>query len=375
MKPFQAQTFYELLEVSVSASQSEIRAAYDRLEHLFGEGQNALYGLADTGHADALRKRMREAVDVLTDDELRALYDQEIGLPPREVSTGAAPAAAPPTPVPPAPVPPAPVAIRAPPEPAAAPLVPAPSPAPSAPVAPATPAPAPEEPVAQLALGDLLAGADASVPSTRPAATFAYERSSPTPPPPDPVSAIVPMAPPEPPPAPAPPPEPAEAPAVAAAPSAPRPPPSVPPPARSSPRPSAPRPSSPRPSAPAELAPQLSADSALARITSTPRPSAPSRPLAAELPKLPDIPPDAEFNGELLRKVRTAAGLSLQQVAERTRISARHLENVEADRYASLPAPVYLRGILMSLARELGLDGLRVSKSYLTLVEAAKGKG
>jgi cytoskeletal protein RodZ len=51
------------------------------------------------------------------------------------------------------------------------------------------------------------------------------------------------------------------------------------------------------------------------------------------------------------------------------------LENVEADRYAALPAPVYLRGILMSLARELGLDGIKVSKSYLALVEASKGKG
>ena len=61
-------------------------------------------------------------------------------------------------------------------------------------------------------------------------------------------------------------------------------------------------------------------------------------------------------------------GLSLQQLADRTRISARHLENMEADRYDALPAAVYLRGILMNLARELGLDPLRVSKSYLALV-------
>jgi cytoskeletal protein RodZ len=63
--------------------------------------------------------------------------------------------------------------------------------------------------------------------------------------------------------------------------------------------------------------------------------------------------------------VREASGLSLEQVAERTRITRIHLENVEADRYDHLPATVYLRGILVNLARELRLDPARVSKSYL----------
>jgi len=86
---------------------------------------------------------------------------------------------------------------------------------------------------------------------------------------------------------------------------------------------------------------------------------------------MPDLPPDAEFNGELLRQVREARGLTLQQVAERTRIGRAHLEKVEADRYADLPAPVYLRGILIALARELKLDAARVSKSYMLLAERA----
>ncbi len=86
-------------------------------------------------------------------------------------------------------------------------------------------------------------------------------------------------------------------------------------------------------------------------------------------PRSVDIPSDAEFNGELLRQVRKSRGFSLAQVADRTRITLRHLENVEADRYDALPPTVYLRGILMSLARELGLDSLRVSRSYLSLVD------
>ncbi|AFE08607.1 DnaJ domain-containing protein [Corallococcus coralloides DSM 2259] len=91
-------------------------------------------------------------------------------------------------------------------------------------------------------------------------------------------------------------------------------------------------------------------------------------------PRGVDIPSDAEFNGELLRRVREARGLTIQQLADRTRISVRHLENVEADRYTALPTTVYLRGILMNLARELGLDPLRVSKSYLALFSEKPAK-
>ena len=65
----------------------------------------------------------------------------------------------------------------------------------------------------------------------------------------------------------------------------------------------------------------------------------------------------------------------MAEVAERTRIGSKHLENVEADRYDALPATVYLRGILMSLAKELRLDGVRVSRSYLSLVERIRSKG
>ena len=94
---------------------------------------------------------------------------------------------------------------------------------------------------------------------------------------------------------------------------------------------------------------------------------------SAPRPKPPELPPETEFNGELLRTIRTGMGITLQQISEKTRISMRFLDAIEADKYATLPAAVYLRGILMSLSRELGLDGLRVAKSYLALVEKAKG--
>ena len=117
-------------------------------------------------------------------------------------------------------------------------------------------------------------------------------------------------------------------------------------------------------------------------------PAPPPPPIAVaampeQLPELParrdgrirlDIPSDAEFNGELLRRVRESYGLSLQQVAERTRITRIHLENVEADRYDHLPATVYLRGILVNLARELRLDPARVSKTYLLAAQRSHAR-
>jgi curved DNA-binding protein CbpA len=95
-------------------------------------------------------------------------------------------------------------------------------------------------------------------------------------------------------------------------------------------------------------------------------------PAAKPGPKALELPPDAVFNGELLRRVREAKDLSLREMADRTRISSSHLENIEADRYDRLPATVYLRGFLMSIARELRLDPLKISKSYLDLVATAK---
>jgi hypothetical protein len=89
----------------------------------------------------------------------------------------------------------------------------------------------------------------------------------------------------------------------------------------------------------------------------------------------PAVGDDAEFNGELLKQVRMGQGLSLIQLSERTRIGQRHLENIENDRYELLPASVYLRGYLMNLARELGLDGLKVCRSYLAFVSANRSKG
>ena len=49
-----------------------------------------------------------------------------------------------------------------------------------------------------------------------------------------------------------------------------------------------------------------------------------------------------------LRSARIQRGLSIEQVAQDTRISARFLEALEDEAFQELPAPVYVRGFLRS---------------------------
>ena len=142
-------------------------------------------------------------------------------------------------------------------------------------------------------------------------------------------------------------------------------------------------------SAPAMLAPVSTAPSAptaqaqAPALQGVPPASAPARaspppPAVAEAPapaaRAPGFsaPEGTVWTGEMLRRAREGRGLTVHQVAERTKVARHHLENVEADRYALLPAPVYLRGILISVAKELRLDPQKVSRSYLEAMQAAE---
>jgi hypothetical protein len=102
----------------------------------------------------------------------------------------------------------------------------------------------------------------------------------------------------------------------------------------------------------------------------TPPPAA-QRPEPAPEATAPSFADDAAWTGEMLRRVREARGIPVQVIAERTKITRHHLENIEADRFGQLPASVYLRGILLALARELRLDGQKVARSYLDRMAAA----
>ena len=253
MKPYQSQNYYELLEISASASMDQIHSAYRRAVALYDPASAAMYALADPAQVQDLRNLLARARDTLSDPWRRAEYHRSLGLPeenlaPAQLSmdellrAGSAP-------------------------------------------------PRPPPPIERYRATDFLDVYLGAEPADR-ADTHATQ-------------------------------------------------------ARRDPDEST-----------------LNGEAVPVAVT-TPSPVR---------ARLKEISPDAEFNGELLRELREAAGLTLPQLSERTRISVRHLENVEADRYDALPATVYLRGMLMNLARELRLDPSRVSRSYLALVAGAQAR-
>lgn len=63
-----------------------------------------------------------------------------------------------------------------------------------------------------------------------------------------------------------------------------------------------------------------------------------------------------ESAGEFLRQLRENAGLSLKEVAQRTKISPMRLEQIEREMYERLPAAVYLRGFVLEYAKALGFS-------------------
>jgi Helix-turn-helix domain len=365
-------TLYDVLEVDPASSIDELRAAVERARETYGTESLAVYALVDEGQLGELRARLDEAEQVLLDPARRATYDRSIGRigPATLWAEDDEDEDAPPLP----PIEPGPharsVGLEAddgveveeeeeaepPRQQALAFEVPAASgvfgrapgtqPTPEHVTEPAERSAQPEA----LLSGDwaaAVAGDHANRPVQGPAAPVAREERTSAPPP--------------------------EVPERIAASTKEESPPErtgLPPPLGLRIRP-APRA---LPEEPVFVEPEPPPPAPPPASTASDRPpELPTRPREHRL-KL-DIPADAEFNGELLRRVRESYGLSLQQVAERTRITRIHLENVEADRYDRLPATVYLRGILVNLARELRLDPARVSKTYLLAAQRSHARG
>ena len=71
---------------------------------------------------------------------------------------------------------------------------------------------------------------------------------------------------------------------------------------------------------------------------------------------------DGNSIGDRLRVGREAKGLSLDDVATRTRIPIRHLQHIEREEWDALPAPTYCVGFVRSYANTVGLDGAELGR-------------
>jgi len=79
--------------------------------------------------------------------------------------------------------------------------------------------------------------------------------------------------------------------------------------------------------------------------------------------------------GDLLRDRRQQLGLSLEEIASRTRIRRLYLEALEKNRFETLPGEAYLSGFLRSYAGVLGLEAGSVLRQWREqTVVAATGR-
>lgn len=75
-----------------------------------------------------------------------------------------------------------------------------------------------------------------------------------------------------------------------------------------------------------------------------------------------------QMPGLFLQQMREARGFSLQDIAERTKISSLYLRNIEEQQFSALPAPVYLRGFLKEFCRSVQVvDSGGLVESYMAL--------
>jgi len=101
-----------------------------------------------------------------------------------------------------------------------------------------------------------------------------------------------------------------------------------------------------------------------------------SRPTASEAPEpvlsqqpaptsILDFEQVEEWTGDQIRRVREARDFPMERLVEITRIRRSYLNALEMDDYAKLPAPVFVRGFLQQVARELKIPADRLLPSYL----------
>lgn len=79
--------------------------------------------------------------------------------------------------------------------------------------------------------------------------------------------------------------------------------------------------------------------------------------------------------GAKLRARREAEGLSLNEIANRTRVPIRHLEAIEASEYTALPGSTYTIGFTKSYAKALGLDDVAIAAEIRAELEQGGYQG
>jgi cytoskeletal protein RodZ len=71
------------------------------------------------------------------------------------------------------------------------------------------------------------------------------------------------------------------------------------------------------------------------------------------------------YDGARLRRSRLRRGMETEDVARVTKVNPTYVHFIEQERFADLPARVYVRGFVSAYASCVGLDPRRVADSYM----------
>jgi curved DNA-binding protein CbpA len=82
MKPIEEQDHYEVLELPYGARSEDIRRAYPIVRGAYEEESLATYSVFRPDEVELIRERIDVAYRVLTDDDARRRYDEQIGVDP-----------------------------------------------------------------------------------------------------------------------------------------------------------------------------------------------------------------------------------------------------------------------------------------------------
>jgi DnaJ-class molecular chaperone len=79
-----------------------------------------------------------------------------------------------------------------------------------------------------------------------------------------------------------------------------------------------------------------------------------------------------EYTGEFLRQIREYKNVTIERMADMTRISKTYIKNIEDDDFTKLPADVYTRGFVYQYAKCLKLNPDLVATSYIHHIKMLK---
>jgi hypothetical protein len=88
-----------------------------------------------------------------------------------------------------------------------------------------------------------------------------------------------------------------------------------------------------------------------------------------------EIGTEIEWRGSFLRHVREAQNISVEEMSAQTKLSKTYIIAIEEENYKKLPAPVFVRGFLVQIARILKLPSDKILASYLERFKASKVDG